>query len=129
QVVVEDPEGKTTGEALLDIANDWAMMGEVVFATPNFVSQYRRHGPIKVIPQQWHLDNTGKVAGQLKGEDVRALHAWQQNRGKNGIVVAVLDDGVDVDHPNLSGRILKHPGDNAKDKLGRDFFLPDDDPD
>ena len=38
---------------------------------------------------------------------------------KRTIVIAVLDDGVDIDHPNLSGRIA--PG-------GRDFFVSDDHP-
>ena len=61
------------------------------------------------------------------GEDVGALDAWKITRGKAGIVVAVIDDGVDVDHPNLRSAIKRHPASTEpRDLLGRDFFVPDD---
>jgi subtilisin family serine protease len=41
-------------------------------------------------------------------------------------VVAVLDDGVDVDHRNLRANIKKNPDPREpRDLLGRDFFIPD----
>ena len=128
QVVVYHPDRKYTGEQLLEIANAWTGLDEVVFATPNFVSQYWRQAALPTIPSaQWHLRNRG-AGGAKKGEDVNALGAWKVTRGKRSIVVAVLDDGVDVDHPNLKSRIWKNPDTNAPDRIGRDFFVPDDDP-
>ena len=53
--------------------------------------------------------------------------AWKICQGRKEVVVAVLDDGVEVDHPNLKHNILWNPDRNEKcDKCGRDFFIPDD---
>lgn len=127
QYVVYQPERKFAGEQLLEIANEWTELDEVLFATPNFVSQYWRLAAPKIHRLQWHLRNSG-TGGAKKGEDVDAPGAWKITRGKSSIVVAVLDDGVDVDHPNLKSRIWRNPQTGAPDRSGRDFFVPDDDP-
>jgi subtilisin family serine protease len=127
QFVVYHPERKYAGEQLLEIANEWTELDEVMFATPNFVSQYWRLAAPKMHRLQWHLRNTG-TGGAKKGEDVDAPGAWKITQGKSSIVVAVLDDGVDIDHPNLKSRIWRNPKTGAPDRNGRDFFVPDDDP-
>jgi subtilisin family serine protease len=124
QVVIFDPEGQHVGAELLDIANDLAETDEVIFATPNFVSEYRRHALSIPIPQ-WHLYNRGKAAGQKKGEDVDAREAWKITRGSRDVVIAIIDDGVDIDHPTLRKQVWR----DGKKRPGRDFFLPNDDPD
>ena len=45
QFVVFDPERNYLNETLIEVANGWTETDEVVFATPNFVSQYRREAP------------------------------------------------------------------------------------
>lgn len=101
----------------------------MVFASPNFVSEYRRTALAKIHPEQWHLWNRGRVAGQAKGEDANIREAWKTSTGNAHVIVAVLDDGVDVDHPNLKARIVKDPDPkDPKDKHGRDFFVPSSSP-
>lgn len=53
---------------------------------------------------QWHLQNTGQLGGS-PGADIRAVDAWDVSTGSSSIVVAVLDSGIDSDHPEFAGRI------------------------
>lgn len=50
--------------------------------------------------------------------EIGAPTAWQKATGK-GVTVAVIDSGVDVDHPDLKAKLVK----------GRDFSCNDDNPD
>ncbi|PZD70391.1 Calcium-dependent protease [Acaryochloris thomasi RCC1774] len=119
QVIVYDPNNQYRNEGLVDVANDWSETDDVVFATPNFVSQFVRDAPPSIRTEEWHLRNLGKDS-QTAGEDVDALSAWEITTGNSSIVVAVLDDGVEIEHSNLVSRITPN---------GRDFFIPEDHPD
>ena len=128
QIIVYNPDRKYDGQKLLEISNDIAELDEVVFAAPNFVSEFKRQAPPNLRSEEWHLRNTGS-GGAVAGEDVHIRAAWQVTSGRREIVVAVLDDGVDIDHPNLRTRIWRNPDAQSPNKFGRDFFLRDDDPD
>lgn len=54
-------------------------------------------------PRQWHLLNTGQGGG-TPGADCNAAAAWDVTWGDPEIVVAVIDDGFDLDHPDLVGK-------------------------
>ncbi|HST69130.1 MAG TPA: S8 family serine peptidase [Solirubrobacterales bacterium] len=127
QVIAVD--SRREGPALVELCNELAEHEELVFATPNFVSEFRRAAAERPPKEQWHLLNEGLVNGQVKGEDVNAVQAWGDYSGNRSIVVAVLDDGVDIDHPNLKKRIWRNSNSEDPDRHGRDFFLPDDHPD
>jgi subtilisin family serine protease len=126
QLVTYVADRKQAGENIIHIANDCAEMDEVIFATPNFVSKYRRcQIEFPIPPEQWHLYNRGLIAGQVPGEDVNAREAWGETQGA-GCTVAVLDDGVDIDHPNLSANIMHRPDPNEpRDRCGRDYCTLD----
>ena len=49
---------------------------------------------------QWALSNTGQNGG-TSGMDVRACDAWDITKGTASIVVAVLDHGFEMNHPDL----------------------------
>jgi subtilisin family serine protease len=114
QVVAFDPRRKYIAERMIELANELTETDEIAFAFPNFVSEFKRDALPSLIAAQWHL------------KTVEAAKAWKSTLGK-GITVAVLDDGVDIDHPNLKANIKRRPdpGD-PKDKHGRDFFVAED---
>ena len=49
---------------------------------------------------QWHLDNIGQGEG-TSGEDINVTDVWAGGNTGEGMVVAVVDDGVDPDHEDL----------------------------
>ncbi|MEG5140425.1 MULTISPECIES: S8 family serine peptidase [unclassified Microcoleus] len=71
---------------------------------------------------------------------INAPEVWNQNITGNGIVVAVVDSGVDYTHPDLDGNIWRNPGEIAgngidddrngyiDDIRGWDFVWGDNDP-
>lgn len=100
---VQAAEG--TGLQVFDIAEKLLKEKEVEFCHPEIV-QERRFKAIH--PMQWHLTKT-TIRGTAVDAHVNIEQAWATTRGK-GITVAVIDDGIDTDHPEFAGRVV-HPFD------------------
>lgn len=80
---------------------------DVLYAEPNHV--VRTLAP--VIPNdpgfefQWGLHNTGQANGRPDA-DIDAPEAWAITRGDGAVRVAVVDTGIDAEHPDLQGNVL-----------------------
>ena len=61
---------------------------------------------------QWHLHNTGQNGGQVDA-DVDGPEGWDRARGAS-TVIAVVDDGFDMTHPDLP--IWNNPGESGGGK-------------
>lgn len=69
--------------------------------------------------RQWYLENFGQGSG-LPGADVNVLPVWRQGIKGQGILTAIVDDGLEIDHEDLR--------DNVARSLSWDFLDKDDDP-
>lgn len=60
-----------------------------------------------LLSDQWHLVNEGNLRPTkfVKGADVNVEKAWEMTVGDPSIIVAVLDEGVDVSHPDLKASL------------------------
>ena len=61
--------------------------------------------PDMFFPDQWGLQNTGQYLG-IPEIDIKAEPAWLFSTGE-GVIVAVIDEGIEFTHPDLSDNI--HP--------------------
>ena len=66
-----------------------------------------------LLSHEWHLRNTGRIVDTNYptkwGADAKVLDAWARmgNMGSSNVVVAVVDNGFDLSHPDLSRKIYK----------------------
>jgi len=115
-------EGKTPKEALA-ISNRIHQDNRVTFSEPNFLQIFpvrpkiQSSGPGAAAPspasttpndsffsQQWGLNNTGGVG--VADADIDAPEAWDHERGSDQVILAILDEGVDIQHPDLQDKIV-----------------------
>jgi len=66
---------------------------------------------------QWHLNDPSNPAA-----DIDAPEAWDINRGRNDVVIAILDGGVDYNHDDMD------PGNRSRVIAGIDTGDGDNDP-
>jgi subtilisin family serine protease len=67
----------------------------------------------------WGLHNTGQNGG-LPDADIDAPEAWSKSTGRRGVVVAILDSGVDYNHQDLRPNMWVNPGEIAGNGLDDD---------
>lgn len=89
------------------------LLAAVILASlPFSVAQARTPNDI-FFGDQWYLSRIG------------APEAWEVSTGDKDLIIAVLDTGVDLDHPDLADNVWKNPGEvagNGEDDDGNGFI-------
>jgi len=52
------------------------------------------------LTKQWYIDNSGQNNG-TSGIDINVKNVWNEYTG-DGIVIGIVDDGIDYNHPDIS---------------------------
>jgi subtilisin family serine protease len=137
---VKLPEGVGIEEALELYLED----PDVEHAEPNYIVYADIAPPNDThFNRLWGLHNTGQNVDGTNGTDdadIDALEAWDVTTGNSDIIVAVVDSGVDINHPDLQANIWANPGETPgngidddgngyiDDVSGWDFYIDDNDP-
>ena len=90
-----------------EIADALTELEEVWVAEPNFIHDLPEMATPNdpLFPDQWDMQNTGQTGGTI-GADMKAAAAWDISTGSSSIVVAVIDEGVDVNHADLQANMV-----------------------
>jgi len=125
------PPDTTVGNALRELR----VSAEVEFAEPNYVRRLRALPDDPGLDRQWGVDNAGQPIddpsadrdwseGGAPGADMDLDRAWDLTTGSDEIVIAIVDDSLEMDHPDLAGNLWTNPGetpDNGVDDDGNGY--------
>ncbi len=126
------PAGVSVAEAMAAMAKD----DRVAFAEPNNTyglpetfegegaqAQGQAITNDPKIGELYGLHNTGQTGGK-DDADIDAPEAWATHTGRNqangGTLLAVIDTGIDYNHPDLKDNMWKNPGEIAGDGIDND---------
>jgi subtilisin family serine protease len=92
-----------TGLEIFDIADKLLKEEAVELCHPELIREVRRRA---APAQQWHLKKTN-INGHTIDAHANVEAAWALTKGE-GIIIAVIDDGIDMDHEEFrsSGKIV-----------------------
>jgi len=85
------PEEKTIEEMIQELKKD----PDVIYAEPNFTLQ-----SLSTLPDDEYFDR------QWATNKIELNNAWDLEKGNADVTIAVLDSGIDLDHPDLKQNII-----------------------
>jgi len=96
--LVELPDNVTVSQAIDSLESDSA----ILHVQPNFIYKSCSTFPNdEYFNDLWAMHNTGQTGG-TSDSDIDAPEAWDIKTDANQIIVAVIDTGIDYNHPDLT---------------------------
>jgi subtilisin family serine protease len=111
----------------------------IAYIEPNYLVHALGVPNDPFFPQLHALRNLGQLGG-TPGADISAVEAWDVFTGSSGVLIGVIDSGVDYLHPDLAANMWTNPGEipgngidddgngYVDDVHGYDFYNDDGDP-
>jgi len=123
---IQIPENVTVEEMLYILKQN----PDVEFAQPNYLVHIAVTPNDTLFKYQYALYNIGQditeppgVPRGEEGADIKATAAWEETKGREDVIIAVIDTGVDLDHPDIKNKIYS----SGRDFVNDDFDATDDD--
>lgn len=82
-------------------------------------SPFVEYAELNWILHWWHTPNDPKWNNQWGPKRIKCEEAWDIVQGSSSVKIAIVDTGIDYDHPDLSGNYVSG---------GKDWVNSDDDP-
>ena len=102
------------------------------YAEPDYIGYGAARQSTESIPsdpffsRQWYLENLGNfpLAESVEGADVSMVPAWGIQQGDKSVIVAILDTGLKLSHPEFSGRLWRNENEqlNGQDDDNNGFI-------
>lgn len=115
------PKGVTVEEMLYVMRQN----PDIEYAGPNYKAYIAVRPNDTFFYLQYALQNTGQeigIPGSPKGKeraDIKAPAAWEETKGDEELLIAIIDTGVDFEHPDIKNKIVS---------TGKNFVNEDLDP-
>jgi len=94
------------------LVNELSQRLDVEYVEPNYVAYGGAVPNDSQYSQLWNLKNTGQFIAGFSGvpnADVKAEVAWDFGTGNTNTVIAVIDTGIDYNHPDLAANVWSAP--------------------
>jgi len=108
-----------TGTDIFAMIAEYQRDPAIAYAEPNRIYRITDFPNDTDFNKQWALHNTGQTGGKPDA-DIDAPEAWDIEKGKPTVLIAILDTGVDYNHPDLAGG-------RVRTDIDKDFVNNDDD--
>ncbi len=121
---IQIPEDVTVEEMLYVLKRN----PDVEYAEPNYLRYLTITPNDTLFSEQYALYNSGQVAGPpgspqgKERADIKATAAWEEAKGDEKIIIAVLDTGVELTHPDIKNKLQS----SGYDYVNDDYEAADD---
>ncbi len=115
--VIELSDGESVPAAIARLQ----ATGRYEFVEPSFIQKPNALPDDPSFPQLWHFNNTGQSAGGVAGTDIKAVAAWDVINDASRVVVAIIDSGARLTHPEIAPNLWRNPNPTFGDLHGARF--------
>lgn len=107
------PKNKTVAQAIAEAKSKGLRV------EPNYRVRITSVPNDELFKYMWSLQNTGQTGGTANA-DIDATSAWNITTGSDDVIIAIIDTGIDYNHPDLAANIWTNPGEIAGNGLDDD---------